>query len=64
MLNTTIEGIKCISPGVLTNTEESSYLKTKKEMIMKAIEKERINNMEKDISDMKAILSQILLKVS
>ena len=64
MHNTDVEGIKSVTPGILTNVKESSYMQIKREMIEKAREKERINNMEKDIMSMKEMLTQILTKVS
>ena len=64
MHNTDVEGIKSVTPGILTNVKESSYMQIKREMIEKAREKERINNMEKDITSMKEMLKQILTKVS
>ena len=64
MHNTDVEGIKSVTPGILTNVKESSYMQIKREMIEKAREKERINNMEKDITSMKEMLKQILAKVN
>ena len=64
MHNTDVEGIKSVTPGILTNVKESSYMQIKREMIEKSREKERINNMEKDIMSMKEMLAQILAKVN
>jgi len=64
MHNSDIDGIRVVAPGILSNVTESSYMQIKREMIEKARNADRINNMEKDIMSMKDILAQILTKVS
>ena len=65
MIKTDIDGIHVAQPGVLINTmQDSSYMAQKRRMIDEAHQKERINNIEKDVTDIKQMLSAILTKVS
>jgi len=65
MYKTDIQGINAISRGVFTNTDKGDeYTRLKAKAINDLQEKERINNIEKDVSNIKDMLELILQKVN
>jgi len=64
MHKTDVEGIEILSNGILINVKsESSYHQQRIKAMEEIKQKERINNMEKDIASMREMLSTILTKL-
>lgn len=64
MLKTDVEGIYTDNEGVLISKKESSYLSKRAEKIEEERQRSRINKLEKDVSEIKEMLSKILQHVS
>jgi hypothetical protein len=65
MHKTDVENILSVEKGILINVSKSSeYEALRGKAIEEQRQKDRINNLEKDVSSIKSLLEQILRKVA